>query len=109
MTQAIGPVFTPAASATLVVKNATGILYDAICTPSATGFFMMFDSATAPADGAVAPNLCVAVQTGTSVSLITPTGTGVIFLKGCVLVFSTTGPFVKTTTTGTAHMSARVT
>lgn len=109
MTQAIGPMFTPVAAAVLVVKTAPGILYDAICTPSVTGFFMMFDATAAPADGAVSPNLCVAVTTGASVSLITPTGTGVMFMKGCVLVFSTTGPFVKTTSTGTAHISARCT
>lgn len=109
MTQAIGPIFTPTASAVLVAKTATGILSDAICTPSVAGYFMLFDAVAAPADGAVSPNLCVAVASGASVSLITPTNTGVTCLKGIVLVFSTTGPFVKTTTTGTAHMSARVT
>lgn len=110
--QAVAPVFTSAASATLEVKKATGILLDAICTPSATGYFMMFDVAGAanlPADGAVSPNLCIAVATGTSVSYTTAAGMGVTFLKGCVLVFSTTGPFTKTTSTGTAHMSARAT
>lgn len=110
MTQAIGPMFTSAASATLEVKKATGFLFDAICTPSVTGFFMMFDVAglaNLPADGPVSPNLCVAVAAGSSVSFVTQANAPISFLKGCVLVFSTTGPFTKTTATGTAHISAR--
>lgn len=108
MAQATAPIFTPVAAATLILKNGAGILYDAICTASATGYFLMFDATAVPADGTVSPNLCVAVGANQSVSFSSQTDTPVKFYNGCVLVFSTTGPFTKTTSSGTAHMSGRV-
>lgn len=108
MTQATAPASTPVAAASLVLKVGSGVFYDGICTASATGYFMLFDAAAVPADGTVSPNLCVAVGANQSVSFSTPADTPVKFFNGCILVFSTTGPFTKTTTTGTAHMSGRV-
>jgi hypothetical protein len=55
---------------------------------------MIFDAASAPADGTVTPKLVEAIAANASIqqSLRTP----IRFSTGITMVFSTTGPFTKT-------------
>lgn len=78
-----------------VFKTSYGYLYDinvAIATTS--GYVMVFDSTTVPADGAVTPILCfqTASAYNQNISLAYP----VPFQNGLSVAFSTTGCFTKT-------------
>lgn len=95
---------TAAAGTSQVVKAVPCNLYGLNVTPSAAGYAMLFDAAAAPADGAVAPRRVWAMQGNTTLELeFSPP---LRMAVGAVLVFSSTGPFVKTTNSGSnAFMS----
>lgn len=63
------------------------------------GYIMLLDSATVPADGTVAPKKFwkIVLDSQLQYSPKYP----LKFINGCVVVFSTTGPLIKTTTTTT--------
>jgi hypothetical protein len=90
-----------------VFKGAAGNLFDAYCLATVTGFFMLFDATSAPADGAVTPLGVVPVAAGQAVSFAYPATSPLSFSTGLVGVFSTTGPFTKAAS-ATAFLSARV-
>lgn len=61
-TVGITPVVTAALAATLVLKNAAGNLYGVYAsnlTGGTSGYLQVFNATSAPADGAVAPVVCV--------------------------------------------------
>lgn len=65
-----------------------------VVSGASAGYFMLFNSATVPADGTVTPLRCyvVAANASLAVSWDTPRRFG----AGITGVFSTTGPFTKT-------------
>jgi hypothetical protein len=71
-----------------ICKVAGGVLDQAVATTGASaGFFMIFDSATVPADGIVTPVRCYAMA-ASSTTGVGP-GLNIPFNKGIVFVFST--------------------
>lgn len=83
-----------------VFKVGSGSLYGfSVTVGSAKGFVMIFDAASDPADGAVAPYRCYPVETdgtfGNGTGLWPP-GAALPFQTGLVLAFSSTGCFTKT-------------
>jgi hypothetical protein len=104
---ALASVTTAAANTALVLKAAPGNLYGANCTPSAAGYLMLFDAAAAPADGAVTPRRVWSIPAGGTLEVGFPTP--LRMAAGAVLVFSSTGPFLKTTNSGSnAFMTGEV-
>ena len=102
---ALTPVATSAAASSLVLKASAGNLLSLACAPTATGYLMLFDATSAPADGAVAPKWVqpVFANGGASWSWSNPMS----FATGVVAVFSSTGPFTKTAS-ATAFISGQV-
>ena len=84
-----------AAASSLVLSTTTANLYSAqVAIGSSAGYAMLFNSATAPADGAVTPVLCVYVPANTTANLSFPNP--VPFSTGITIVSSSTGCFTKT-------------
>lgn len=100
-------VATTAAASSLTLKVGSGLFYQFQITTAATpGYVMVFDSATAPSDGAVQPAACWVVGANSSLSMSnTPLPTR--FTNGLVLVFSSTGCFTLTKS-ATAFISGSV-
>lgn len=100
----ITPVVTSAAAANLVVKASAGNLYQIELTSgAAAGYLLVFNSATAPADGTVTPIYCKSVAATSSIELnFSPPAA---FATGITASFSTTGCFTKTAS-ATAFISA---
>jgi hypothetical protein len=101
----IYPVYTQTVSSSLIAKSQAGWFYSFNGTTSTTGYFLVFDSATVPADGTVAPLFCYSVAANTTIA--TGLLNNVYMNNGIVIVFSTTGCFTKTAS-ATAHISAQV-
>lgn len=92
---ALVSVATAAVASSLVLKASAGNLYGYnIVAGASAGYLMIFNSTTAPADGAVTPLRCipVAANAGIDRAFDIPRR----FSTGIVLVFSTTGPYTKT-------------
>lgn len=107
-TVANAPVSSAALESSHILKASAGNLYGAYCTTGAVaGFFMIFDSATVPADGAVTPIHCIQAPVNTSVSF-DPGAAPESYVNGIVVVFSTTGPFTKTANSATAFFHGNV-
>lgn len=84
-----------AAEGNHVFKTTAGILYGITATIAATsGYLMVFDATSAPADGAVMPKLCYAIGSAINQGILIPYP--IPFANGIVAVFSTTGCFSKT-------------
>lgn len=78
-----------------VFKTSSGLLYDIqVAVASTSGYLMVFDSATIPADGAVTPIMCL--QTASAYSQNVTLAYPVPFKNGLSVAFSTTGCFTKT-------------
>lgn len=94
---------TTAASQSVVIKAAAGNLYgwNAVSGASA-GYVMIFDSATAPVNGAVTPNIVMAMAANTSLDIDYSAPRR--FASGITMVFSTTGPYTLTLS-ATAHLA----
>lgn len=93
----ITPVVSSAAEGTRVFKASAGSLYSAYVTSGATaGFLMIFNSATAPGDGAVTPIHCVQVPANTTQSVNFNPGPPEVYATGISAAFSSTGCFTKT-------------
>lgn len=94
-----------AAEGSHVFKASGGLLYGITATIASTsGYLMVFDATTAPADGAVTPKLCYAIGSAINQGILIPYP--VPFTNGIVAVFSTTGCFNKTVSN--AFFSAQV-
>jgi len=102
--QSIAPVTSAAAESSHVIKASAGNLYRvAITTGASGGYLMVFDAATAPADGTVTPKICRAVGANASLDVIYDYPER--YATGVTVVFSTTGCFTKTAS-ATAHVEA---
>lgn len=91
----IAPIASTAAESSHVLKSSAGNLYGVSVVPTATGYMMVFDATSAPADGAVTPKFCLPVSAN-SAGNITARNIPASFATGIVVVFSTTGCFTKT-------------
>lgn len=86
---------SPAISGSWVVANRSVQAQRlAITTASVGGYFMVFDSATVPPDGAVTPVHCRPVAANSGIAMVFPYPAR--FKNGLVVVFSTTGCYTKT-------------
>ena len=86
---------TATAASSLVLKASGGILNSLQANNSSTaGYLLVFDAASAPADGTVTPTFCYEMAANTTLQ---ETWTyGVSFVTGITLVYSSTGCFSKT-------------
>lgn len=92
----ITPVVSTAAEGSRVIKASAGNLYSVDVTAGATsGYVMLFNATSAPADGAVTPLYCWPLGANQSMarSFNSPPA---VFSTGITAVFSTTGCFTKT-------------
>lgn len=89
------PSASPTAAAALVLQTGACALYEVNAVAGASaGFVMVFDAVSAPADGTVTPKRVWPIPANGSLEYIFHLP--LQFMLGCVLVFSTTGPFTKT-------------
>jgi hypothetical protein len=92
------PVPSAATEATHVLKGSAGILYSLDVTIGAvSGWVMIFDATSAPADGAVTPKFCRYIKSdgtagATSLAWVNPLS----LVTGISVAFSSTGCFTKT-------------
>jgi len=95
------PCNSTAIEASHICKAAKGVLDQAsITTGASAGFWMLFDSTTDPADGAVVPAKCWQIAANSSLG-IGPLA-NIAFNKGIVFVFSTGANCVTKTESSTA-------
>lgn len=103
----IAPVKTTVSAYSLQLKTGAGNFYGLSVYASVAGFFLLYDAAAVPADGAQQPLWQWQVGAGQSNDISEPAP--IAFTTGAVLVFSTTGPFLKTIgLAGTVFMSGLV-
>jgi hypothetical protein len=102
----IYPVYTQTAASSLIAKPQDGWFYGFEGTSTVAGYFMLFDSATVPAEGTVSPMECYAASAGQTVA----TGflNNIKMNSGIVIVFSTGANCFTKTASATAHISAQV-
>lgn len=101
----VAPSANSAVSGSQIIKASAGNLYGLNVTSGASaGYVMLFNSATVPADGAVAPVKCVPLAANTGIEFNWRT-TPLAFTTGIVAVFSTTGCYAKAIS-ATAYISA---
>jgi hypothetical protein len=102
---ALTPVVSAAAESSHVLKASAGNLLSLTVSSSLSGgWLMIFDATSAPADGTVTPKYVWQIS-GQSASVAWPNPAA--FATGIVVVFSSTGPFTKTTSS-TAFFSGQV-
>lgn len=95
-----------ATEGTHVFKATGGVVYSLTVSNSSTaGWLMLFNSATAPADGTVAPVYCMYVPANQSLRL--PFDYPVALSTGIAVAYSSTGCFTKTAS-ATAFFSAQI-
>jgi hypothetical protein len=84
-----------------VLKAGPGTLYSLYAmSGSVSGFLMTFNATTVPADGPVTPVECVPVPANSFVTISAGGSPPNYYSVGIVAVFSSTGPFLKTTKRG---------
>lgn len=92
----ITPVVSATAESDRIVKASAGNLYGLTVTAGATaGYVLVFNSATAPANGAVTPLFCWVLPANSSLGVdfgVSPA----VFSTGITASFSSTGCFTKT-------------
>jgi hypothetical protein len=76
-----------------VIKSSPGTL-TSIFVAAGAGYLMVFNATSVPADGSVAPVICIATSSGFAVCEFDEYPA--YFSTGIVAVYSTTGPFTKT-------------
>jgi hypothetical protein len=105
---AIAPGSSSALETSHVLKASAGNLYSLnVTTTTVNGFLMTFNATTVPADGAVSPVYCLPVPAGSAFSISFSGAPPDAYTTGIVAVFSTTGPFTKTSS-ATAFFTWRV-
>ena len=110
-TAGIAPVVSTAAESNHVLKGSAGNLYTLTATIGATsGYLMIFDATSLPANGAVTPKYCLPIASngtfgGTTLSW--NSGPPLVFATGITAGFSTTGCFTLTAST-TANFFGQV-
>jgi hypothetical protein len=105
----IPPTASSALESSHVLKASAGNLSSLSVTIGTTsGYLMVFDAASAPADGAVTPKYAWPVTSnGTNSALGISWTVPAQFLTGVTVVFSSTGPLTKTAS-ATAFFSGQV-
>jgi hypothetical protein len=103
---------TPGASSALetshVLKASAGNLYSInVVTTTVSGYLMTFNAVSVPVDGAVTPIECVPVTSNSAASISFSGAPPDFYSTGIIAVFSTTGPFTKTSS-ATAFFKWRV-
>jgi hypothetical protein len=96
---------TTVAGASLVLSALPCLFLGALCVgnASAAGWLLAYDATTAPADGASqTPFLALPIPVGGWVSS-QPNFAPHPCFNGCVVVFSTTGPYTQTTSVSNAQ------
>lgn len=99
----IVPQATTVLGTSIVLSTTPGLLHSLGCLPAADGYAMVFDADTLPVDGTVEP-----VWVGRVYGDAGGTwdwGTPLEVENGCVVAFSTTGPF--TLTAANAYLTAQ--
>lgn len=105
---AIAPGSSSALESSHVLKTSAGNLYSLyVLTTSASGYLMTFNATSVPADGAVTPVDCLPVPAESVGSISFDGAAPDAYSAGIVAVFSTTGPFTKTSS-ATAYFKWRV-
>jgi hypothetical protein len=91
------PVFSSAGENSHQFKASAGNLYAFECTntSSLNGFVLLTDGSSVPADGAVLPERCYTMPS--AATLMRGFDPPMAFATGINIMFSTTGPFTKTT------------
>lgn len=93
---AILPVVSTSVGSSLILKASAGNLYRIAVTTGATqGYLMVFNAVTAPADGAVTPQLCRVIAANSSLE-VDHAEIPQRYATGITAVFSSTGCFTKT-------------
>ncbi len=90
------PVVSAVTESSHVLKSTPGQLYSLYVTTSTSGYLMLFNSSTVPADGAVSPVECVNVPANAATSISFSGLPPENYTTGITAVFSSTGCFVKT-------------
>jgi hypothetical protein len=103
----VAAIRSTALEASHVFKSSAGSLIDTYCLATVSGFYMLFDATSVPADGAVTPLGVIPVGAFEASSFDLQSNYPLSFTTGLVGVFSTTGPFTKTAS-AMAFMSARI-
>lgn len=106
----VAPVTSTTTESSHVLKSSAGSLDNLTITVGATsGWLMLFDATSAPADGAVTPAYYIPVaSSGTNgYAALSWSNNPLKFTTGIVAVFSSTGPFTKTAS-ATAQFSGQV-
>lgn len=105
------PVCSAVLETSHVLKASSGQLLSLSAVIGATsGYLMLFDVTTVPADGPVLPKWTQYIASSGGAGTLTQRwapGPPLYFASGIVVVFSSTGPFTKTSS-ATAYFSAQV-
>jgi hypothetical protein len=110
----IAPVVSSGSVSSLIIKNSPGNTYSAYATNSTanTGFFVLLNAISVPADGAMAPLACVPISPNGVASINYAPGPPGVFSTGIVAVMTSAATcFTKTTSGGgavTAFISGSV-
>jgi hypothetical protein len=107
----ITPVVSAASEASHILKASPGNAYSVYATNSTanTGFLVLLNSVSVPADGAIAPLACVPISPNGVASLNYAPGPPGVFSVGIVAVLtSATTCFTKTSGSVTAFISGSV-
>jgi len=105
-TSPVTPAPTSAAVSCQVAKASAGTLFAATLYSSVSGWFLIFNATSAPADGAVTPIEFLRYPTA-DVTMGYTASPGLTASTGIVICFSTTGPYTKTAS-ATATISSKV-
>lgn len=104
---AVASVFSTDVVDHIILKGSPGVLFGFQSNYAESGYVMLFDSITPPADGVVAPRKVWQVNLSMSGTLEVSFSPPLAMAEGATLVFSTTGPFFKTSAS-TAQFSGEV-
>lgn len=101
----ITPVVSGSAESSHVLKATPGNLYGVyLSNPSASGFLLVFNSASVPGDGAVTPIHCIPINAANVAYVNFTPGPPEVYSTGISVALSSTGCFTKTTSpTGFFH------
>jgi hypothetical protein len=89
------PVSTTAVGSNLTTTTGQ-LLYINVTSGASAGYVMVFNTASAPADGAVTPTFCYVLAANSTLSTTYNAIAAPNFSTGITVVFSTTGCFTKT-------------
>lgn len=96
-TVGIAPIVSASVESNHVFKGSAGNLYSlSVTNGTASGYLLLFNATTAPADGAVTPLACYGMPSANSTFALSFGSVPAYYSTGITAVFSTTGCFTKT-------------